>query len=78
MPNKDSKYADNVVGTFYVDAQCIDCDLCRQTAPDNFDRNQNGGYSYVKKQPETAEEEALCKEAMDACPVEAIGCDGGS
>jgi ferredoxin len=28
------------------------------------------------KQPETPEEEALCKEAMEGCPVEAIGNDG--
>ncbi|PYL19449.1 MAG: ferredoxin, partial [Verrucomicrobia bacterium] len=28
------------------------------------------------KQPESPEEEALCKEAMEGCPVEAIGNDG--
>ena len=76
MANKENKYADNVTGGFYVDTQCIDCDLCRQTAPNNFDRNQNGGYSYVKKQPTTPEEEALCREAKEGCPVEAIGDDG--
>ncbi len=76
MANKENKYADNVGGKFYVDTQCIDCDLCRQTAPSNFDRNQNGGYSYVKKQPVTPEEETLCKEAKEGCPVEAIGDDG--
>jgi ferredoxin len=27
----------------------------------------------VKKQPESPEEEAQCKEAMEGCPVEAIG-----
>jgi ferredoxin len=32
----------------------------------------------VHKQPEGAEEEALCKEAMEGCPVEAIGSDGDS
>jgi hypothetical protein len=35
-----------------------------------------GGYSYVFKQPTTPEEEALCKEAMEGCPVEAIGNNG--
>ena len=39
-------------------------------------RNDDGGYSYVYKQPETPDEEALCKEAMEGCPVEAIGNDG--
>ena len=70
-----NKYTDNVVGKFYVDTQCIDCDLCRQTAPDNFDRNQDGGYSYVKKQPESPDQEAQCQEAREGCPVEAIGDD---
>ena len=69
-------YKDNVRGNFYVDTNCIDCDLCRETAPDNFTRNEQGGYSYVFKQPSTPEEKALCKEAMVGCPVEAIGNDG--
>jgi len=34
------------------------------------------GTSYVYKQPETPDEEGLCKEAMEGCPVEAIGNDG--
>ena len=58
---------------FYVDKSCIDCDVCRDTSPSNFRRNDDNGYSYVYKQPETPEELALCKEAFDACPVEAIG-----
>jgi ferredoxin len=71
-----NKYPDNVLGKFYVDDQCIDCDLCRETAPDNFTRNEDGGYSFVYRQPTTPAEEALCKEAMEGCPVEAIGNDG--
>ena len=62
--------------SFYCDDQCIDCDLCRETAPANFTRSDDGGYSYVFKQPTTPEEEALCKEAMEGCPVEAIGNNG--
>jgi len=31
---------------------------------------------YVHTQPSTDEEIALCIEAMELCPVEAIGCDG--
>ncbi len=76
MASKENKYADNVGGAFYVDTQCIDCDLGRQTEPNNFDRNQSGGYSFVKKQAATPEEEAQCKEAKEGCPVEAIGSDG--
>ncbi|MFQ3580320.1 MAG: ferredoxin [Chloracidobacterium sp.] len=77
MASVDDKYPDNAPGMFYVDTQCIDCDVCRDTAPSNFTRNDDGGYSYVFKQPETDEEMEQCQEAMDACPVEAIGNDGG-
>jgi len=76
MADAENKYPDNVTGTFYVDDQCIDCDLCRETAPDNFTSQDHGGYSFVYKQPSTDEERALCEEAMEGCPVEAIGCDG--
>jgi ferredoxin len=76
MADKNSKYPDNVPGKFYVDDTCIDCDACRATAPDNFSRNEDGGYSFVSKQPENAEEEQLCKDALEGCPVEAIGDDG--
>src|SRR5947208_10551314 len=73
MADIANRYPENVTGKYYVDNQCIDCVLCRETAPANFTRNDDGGFSYVKKQPETPEEEALCKEAKEGCPVEAIG-----
>jgi len=76
MADLANKYPENVAGKFYVDDQCIDCDLCRETAPANFTRNDDGGHSYVFKQPESPDEENLCKEAMEGCPVEAIGSDG--
>jgi ferredoxin len=78
MANKADKWANNVLGKFYVDQQCIDCDLCRETAPAFFTRNDEGGHSYVNKQPTTEEEIALCMEALEGCPVEAIGEDGDS
>jgi ferredoxin len=76
MANKNDKYEKNVVGKYYVDSQCIDCDLCREIAPDNFQRDDEGGNSIVYKQPETEYEESKCKEALNNCPVEAIGNDG--
>ena len=77
MADAANKYPENTGGKYYVDNQCIDCDLCRETAPDNFKRNDDGGYSYVYKQPENPDEEARCKEAKEGCPVEAIGDNGG-
>ena len=76
MANKANSYPQNVPGKFFVDNQCIDCDLCRETGPSNFTRNDDGGYSYVKKQPESPEEDQQCKEAMQGYPVEAIGKNG--
>ena len=67
------KLSDNAPGKFFVDSQCIDCDVCRDTSPANFRRNDENGYSYVYKQPESDEERELCEEAFNACPVEAIG-----
>ncbi|OAM91106.1 ferredoxin [Termitidicoccus mucosus] len=76
MANKAEKWDINAAGKFYVDQQCIDCDLCRETAPAFFARNDDGGYSYVKAQPASEEDVGLCMEALQGCPVEAIGEDG--
>ena len=75
MANRDEQHPENVPGTYYVDEQCIDCDLCREEAPNNCTRQEEEGYSYVFKQPENDEEMAECQTAMENCPVEAIGND---
>lgn len=76
MADIKDKWADNIAGKFYVDQQCIDCDLCRETAPDFFKRSDDGGYSYVYKQPTEQEDIDKCMESLEGCPVEAIGSDG--
>ena len=76
MADPTAKLPENVPGRYYVDTQCIDCDVCRDVAPENFTRYDDGGYSFVYKQPETAKEESQCHEALEACPVEAIGDNG--
>lgn len=76
MADPTDKVEKNVDGKFYVDASCIDCDVCRTTAPNNFEADEDEGYSYVSKQPENDEETEQCEEAMESCPVEAIGDDG--
>ncbi len=63
-------------GRYYVDSNCIDCDVCRETASENFRANEEEGYSFVYKQPKTDEQEAQCRDALESCPVEAIGDDG--
>ncbi len=76
MPDSTIRQRENVPGTYYVDTTCIDCDVCRDIAPDNFVRQDDEGYSYVYRQPKNEQEISLCKEALEACPVEAIGDDG--
>ena len=76
MADKELRLAENAAGKFYVDEQCIDCDACRDAAPEHFKRNDEEGYSFVYKQPENEQETADCREALEGCPVDAIGDDG--
>ena len=76
MAEIDQKVPENVGGRYYVDATCIDCDLCRETAPANFRRQDDEGYSFVARQPTDPAEEASCLAALEECPVEAIGIEG--
>ena len=69
----------NVPGRFSVDnSLCIDCVLCRHTAPRHFRRDGDHDVSYVYRQPETAAELANCLTAAANCPVGAIGDCGES
>lgn len=77
MATITERLPENAAGRFYVDSSCIDCDSCRALAPEFFARSEDAGLSYLKRQPATAEELALIKEAMDSCPTGSIGDDGG-
>lgn len=70
--NSAVRWPDNVAGRFFVTADCIDCDLCEETAPAIFARNAKTGHAYVCKQPTLDSEMRACLEAMEGCPVEAI------
>jgi len=61
----------NVLGDFFVDTTCIDCDLCRQIAPDTF--TDIGDQSVVYHQPETSEHEFAALKALVTCPTASIG-----
>jgi ferredoxin len=66
----------NAPGRYYVDASCIDCDQCRALAPEIFAREEESGFSYVKRQPETGDEMAQVEEIMAGCATSSIGNDG--
>ena len=62
---------ENVPGDFYVDSTCIDCDACRQIAPEIFAENDE--YSIVNQQPRSVEETKRALMALVACPTASIG-----
>ncbi len=55
-----------------VDEKCIACDACVLIAEKHFKVDEKAECAYITQQPVTSKEIALCKEAMEACPVEAI------
>lgn len=73
MPDIASRLPQNTPGRFFVDDSCIDCDHCRNTAPDFFRRDDEEGQSIVYAQPVTEAEIDNCIEAMEGCPTESIG-----
>ncbi len=73
MADLSQKWKENVAGKIFVDQSCIACDACVLSAPKNFTMHEDDGHAYVVKQPDSAEEIAAVKEAIEGCPVEAIG-----
>jgi glyoxylase-like metal-dependent hydrolase (beta-lactamase superfamily II)/ferredoxin len=70
MANQLKRLPSNVIGDFFVDSTCINCDTCRQLAPGTF--REVGEYSSVYHQP--GESERLqAYQALVACPVGSIG-----
>lgn len=77
MADKNQKNPLNIPGNYYTDLSCTDCDFCREIAPQIFKRDDLEGMTYVAKQPGSPEETALAMEALESCPTETIGDDGG-
>ena len=76
MAQFTERLSNNITGRFYVDSTCVDCDQCRNTAPEFFTRDDEAGFSIVHRQPNTPEEVALAQEALEGCPSGSIGDDG--
>jgi ferredoxin len=74
------KHPDNVPGRYYVACdECLSHALCVDIAPGHFkfpESGENRFSPYVFRQPETEEEEKLCREAREDCPMGAIYDDG--
>lgn len=85
MADNNNLWHDNVGGesviggkrvSFYVDKECILCSVCSDAAPSNFRMSDDEDHDICFKQPGDDDELAQCYEAMENCPVEAIGDDG--
>ena len=71
MANLALRLPENVPGDFYVDSTCIDCDACRQIAPETFTEDHDT--SIVHHQPESTREIKRALMALIACPTASIG-----
>ncbi len=71
MADPNAILTGNVAGDFFVDDTCIDCDLCRQIAPESF--AADNGYSVVSLQPDTPEQILDARKALVTCPTGSIG-----
>ena len=71
MANPATRLPQNVSGDFFVDSTCIDCDACRQVAPEVF--RDHGGQSSVYHQPQDGAELRRAMMALVACPAGSIG-----
>ncbi|MCS3924732.1 ferredoxin [Methanosalsum natronophilum] len=76
MADNADKVPENVSGDYYVDEECTGCELCLDRAPTNFKMNDKKTKAFVFKQPDTEEEVQSCEQAIEDCPVDAIGNDG--
>ena len=85
MADANEIWEDNIGGaaeidgkkvSFYVDTECILCSVCSDAAPNNFRMSDDEDHDICYKQPDDEEELEQCYEAMENCPVEAIGDDG--
>ncbi len=74
MANFAKRVFENVLGDFFVDSTCIDCDACRQIAPAVF--SQATETSYVSHQPEMPADRRAALHALLSCPTGSIGCLG--
>jgi glyoxylase-like metal-dependent hydrolase (beta-lactamase superfamily II)/ferredoxin len=71
MAELTKKLNGNAPGDFFVDSSCIDCDLCRQIAPEVF--REVDGASVVGRQPVTPGEALRAEMALVTCPTASIG-----
>ena len=71
MAHLSRRLSGNAAGDFFVDSSCIDCDICRQLAPETF--RAQAAQTVVYHQPTTPESVHRASMALVACPTGSIG-----
>jgi glyoxylase-like metal-dependent hydrolase (beta-lactamase superfamily II)/ferredoxin len=71
MANPAKALPANLPGNWFVDSTCIDCDTCRQLAPQVF--GEADGFAIVRQQPASPADEQAAARALVSCPTGSIG-----
>jgi glyoxylase-like metal-dependent hydrolase (beta-lactamase superfamily II)/ferredoxin len=74
MADLNLKLPENAPGELFVDETCIDCDTCRELAPETFGSRSNG-QSIVTTQPQSSGEWTRALQAVVSCPTASIGAE---
>lgn len=65
MANLALRLPENVPGDFFVDSTCIDCDACRQIAPETFTDDRDASIVHHQPATEDAIRRALMAKLLD-------------
>jgi glyoxylase-like metal-dependent hydrolase (beta-lactamase superfamily II)/ferredoxin len=72
MARRELAVAENAPGDLFVDDSCIECDTCRELAPDVFG-SLDSGQSFVRAQPSDEGTWRRALHAVVSCPTSSIG-----
>jgi glyoxylase-like metal-dependent hydrolase (beta-lactamase superfamily II)/ferredoxin len=74
MAQRQLAVEQNEPGELFVDSTCIECDTCRELAPDLFGSTESG-QSFAKRQPGSEAEWRRALQAVVSCPTASIGAE---
>ena len=77
MAQRQLAVVENAPGELFVDSSCIECDTCRELAPDIFGATQSG-QSFALRQPAGDGEWLRALQAVVSCPTASIGAERSS
>lgn len=72
MARLNLRVKENAPGELFVDSTCIECDTCRELAPEVFGGR---GQSFVARQPTDAASWGRALQALVSCPTASIGAE---